>query len=379
MITEQFFKSELKKLGLANYRVAGNDIVISSTETLRAKRKSLLESIQSAFLKDSEYVKDKGAGFLRIKLSSKTIKVFVKPEKTSSGILLKPNFFAGMTDVDIPFIDYGNKLLNSIESNINLVQEQKELLKSLVNYHMTFSSTDLNKLKSTFISFKDTIPTSTINNDFGELLGPLAIIKKNLIKEIPSIGVSVFVPFKGNFPLLDYKLIVNGNKNTVFKISAKSGDTTNTLKPGDVISLIEEEPKLLKKYKDSTQFNIVKILNENSVKLGPIEAIKFLKTKNFEKAKFISASSEYTEQLRQQCEKLLVSISKEDLDFTNMFNDATNAKIHYIKFKLGSDGTPIWSYIEPQKNRPKLGGKRIAFRSKNTIGRAADKLGFQPV
>lgn len=379
MITEQFFKSELKKLGLANYKVAGNDIVISTTDTARAKRKSLLETIQSAFLKDSEYVEDKGAGFLRIKLSSKTIKVFVKPEKTSSGILLKPNFFAGMTDVEIPFTGYGNKLLNSIESNIKLVQEQKELLKSLVNYHITFSSTDLNKLKSTFISFKDTIPISTINNDFSELLGPLAIIKKNLIKEIPSIGVLVFVPFKGNFPLLDYKLIVNGNKNTVFKISAKSGDTTNTLKPGDVISLIEEEPKLLKKYKDSTQFNIVKILNENSVKLGPIEAIKFLKTKDFKKASFISPSSIYTEQLRQQCENLLVSISKEDLDFTSMFNDATNAKIHYIKFQLGSDGTPIWSYIEPQKNRPKLGGKRIAFRSKNFIGRAADKLGFQPV
>ena len=379
MITEQFFKNELKKLGFTNYRVAGNDIVISSTDTARAKRKSLLQTIQSAFLKDSEYVKDKGAGFLRIKLSSKTIKVFVKPEKTSSGILLKPNFFAGMTDVEIPFIGYGNKLLNSIESNITLVQEQKELLKSLVNYHMTFSSTDLNKLKNTFISFKDTIPISTINNDFGELLGPLAIINKNLIKEIPSSGVSIFVPFRGNFPLLDYKLIVNGNKNTVFKISAKSGDTTNTLKPGDVLNLLEEEPKLLKKYKDSVQFNIVKILNENTVKLGPIEAIKFLKTKDFKKASFINPSSTYTEQLRQQCENLLVSISKEDLDFTGMFNDATNAKIHYIKFQLGSDGTPIWSYIEPQKNRPKLGNKRIAFRSKNFIGRAADKLGFQPV
>ena len=76
MITEQTFKTELKKLGLSNYKVVGNDIVILTSITSRPERESLLKTIQGSFVKESEYVKDKGAGFLRVKLPSKTIKIF---------------------------------------------------------------------------------------------------------------------------------------------------------------------------------------------------------------------------------------------------------------------------------------------------------------
>ena len=383
MITEQTFKTELKKLGLSNYKVVGNDIVILTSITSRPERERLLKTIQGSFVKESEYVKDKGAGFLRVKLPSKTIKIYIKPEKTGSGLILKPQFFAGLTDKFIPFLLYHNKVLDSIEAAYlakKLSLPQKALLDALVEYHSDNTSSKLKTLKETFTVFKDAIPISTLNNDFSEVLGPLAVINFQLVdKKILGGTSSVFLPGRGNEPLLDYKILSSkGSSKTVYNISSKSGDTTNTLKPGDVISLLGDEPLLFKKYNGTVEYEVVKILKENTVKEGPIKAIKFLKTKNFKKAKFITEASVYTEELRQQCEKTLVSISKEDIDFTPMFNDATNAKIHYVKFQLSSDGTPKWDYIEQKKERPDIQRKRIVFRSKNAVGRAADKLGFQP-
>lgn len=383
MITEQKFKTELKNLGLTNYKVVGNDIVILTSVTSRPERKSILKTIQGSFIKESTYVEDKGAGFLKIKLPSKTIRIFIKPEKTGGGLILKPQFFPGLTDKDIPFAFYQDVVSESIEAALlakKLTLPQKALLDALVKYHSDINTSNLKLLKETFAVYKDLISINTLNNDFGEVLGPLAVINLKLIdKQITKLGSSIVLPGRGNEPLLDYKITVaSGSSKTVYKISAKSGDTTNTLKPGDVISLIDDEPLLLKKYIGKIEYEVVKILKENTVKEGPIKAIKFLKTKGVEKAKFIDKDSVYTEELRQQCENTIVSISKEDIDFTPMFNDATNAKIHYVKFQLSSDGTPKWDYIEQKKERPDIQTKRIVFRSKNFVGRAADKLGFQP-
>jgi hypothetical protein len=368
MLSEQSVKKEINKLGLS-YKTDQNNFIILTPYTSRDQRRSVLVSLQGA-LKESVFVQDKGAGFLKLKISNKPVKIYIKPEKTGSGVLLKPNLFPNMTDVEIKFSAYGTRLIQSIELT-ELSQEQKELLKALTRYHL--NEIGLAALKKTFSLFKDTIPLNTINNDFSELLGPLAVINMKLLK-IPKSNSTVFVPYRGNFPLLDYK-ITNGK--TVYKISAKSGDTTNTLKPGDVVELIEDEASLKSKYSRSTEFNVIKILKENTVKQGPIEAIDYLKSLGFKKANFLTTKV-YTEELRQQCEDVLVSLSKEDIDFTPLFKDATNAKIHYIKFSLSSDGTPTWKYLKEDKERPDISSKRIVFRSKNYVGRAADKLGFQP-
>lgn len=374
LTNETQFKKFLKGIGITTYRVAGDSIILSSSQRSRSGRKSELNSVQ-AFFKGSKYIDDGRSGYVETKVNSKTIKIFSKPEKTASGIVLKPSFFDGITDVQIPLSEYAEKVKNGITSNEKLDGQQKQLLLALLKYHVTFSPADLSALKKTFASLKQTLPLNTINNDFGEVLGPLAILKKKLLP-INARTCSVFLPSRSNEPLLDYK-IYDREKNTEYKISAKSGDTTNTLKPGDVLMLIDESDKMKRKHQSTDQYKVLKLLKENSWKEGPILALKYLKDKNYSEAKWLK-NTNYTEPARQQSENSLVKISKDSLDFTNIYTDATNAKVYYVKFALDQSGVPDWDILLNEEDRPKV-KKRIEFRSKNFVGRPnGDKLGFQP-
>jgi len=371
---ETQFKKFLKGLGITTYRTAGNSIVLSSTQRSRSGRKSELVAVQ-AFFKGSKYIDDGRSGYVVTKVNNKEIKIFSKPEKTASGIILKPSFFEGITDIDIPLSEYAEKVEKGIKSNDKLDGQQKQLLLALLKYHTTFSTADLTALKKTFNALKTTLPLSTINNDFGEVLGPLAILKKKLLPINIRTAV-VFIPSRSNEPLLDYR-IYDKEKKTNYKISAKSGDTTNTLKPGDVIKLIDGSAKIKQKHQSTDQYKVLQLLTENTWKEGPILALNYLKSKNFSETKWLKETN-YTEPTRQQSENSLVKISKESLDFTNIYVDATNAKVYYVKFLLDATGVPAWEILLDSKNRPKS-DKRIEFRSKNFVGRPnGDKLGFQP-
>ena len=371
---ENEFKNFLKGIGINTYRVAGNSIILASTQRSRSGRKAELNAVQ-AFFKNSEFIDDNRSGYLLVKDNNKKIKIFSKPEKIATGIILKPSFFEGITDIDIPYSSYVNKVENGIMSNSKLDEQQKQLLLTLLNYHKTFSISDLNIFKKTFNALKDTIPLSTINNDFGEVLGPLAVIGKKLLPIRETDGV-VYIPSRINEPLLDYR-IYDKRAKTDYKISAKSGDTTNTLKPGDVYKLINESAEMKEKHRNSDQYNVIKLLAENTWKAGPILALNYLKSKGFSDASWLN-STDYTEPSRQQSENSLMKISKETLNFNEIYFDATNAKIYYVKFLLGISGDPSWKILTDAENRPKI-DKRVVFRSKNYVGRPnGDKLGFQP-
>lgn len=366
--------TELSKHGYPKTKIDGNDVIILTDVTSRKDRKEILVGLHESAFKDAVYVPDKGAGSIRIKIGNKSIKILMKPVKTAGGVILKPGIFPGMTDIDIPLSTYGEKLLKSIEL-AKLDEDQKKLLSSIAQYHISFSQPDLNAMKNTFKMFGSCIPLNTINNDFSELLGPLAIAKKQLLGKKIASTAKIFVAFKGNYPLLDY-IIKNGRSQ--YNISAKSGDTTNTLKPGDLVSLIETHKKS-KTLMATDQYKVLKILADNSVKLGPILAVQYLKTKRYDDASFITDSAEYSEELRQNCENVLVQISKTVLDFTPIFKEATNAKVYYVKFKMTNDASPTWEYIDTTKTElPDESVKRIILRSKNYVGRPSDKLGLQP-
>jgi hypothetical protein len=370
------FKKQLKTIGIEKYTQVGNSIILASKQSSRSARKSELQAV-TKFFKGSKLIDDGRSGYVEAKISNKTVKIFSKPERTASGIVLKPSFFSGLTDTEIPYSQYGNKLLASIQENQSLDASQKKLLESLARYHLSFSPSDLANFKKIYAKFKQTIPINTINNDFGEVLGPLAVIKKKLLPITPS-SAKIFIPGKSNEPLLDYRIIVGaGPAATQYKISAKSGDTTNTLKPGDVMQLIDQDAKLKRKHAASHQYNVLKLLAEGSWKQGPIDALGYLKKQRYSEAKWL-VDTTYAESTRQQSENSLVEISKKSLDFSDIYFDATNAKVYYVKFSLSNDGTPQWEILKDEKNRPES-KKRIEFRSKNYVGRPnGDKLGFQP-
>jgi hypothetical protein len=87
----------------------------------------------------------------------------------------------------------------------------------------------------------------------------------------------------------------------------------------------------------------------------------------------------YTEESRQKCEDTIVKISRESIDFTPLFKDATDSKIFYVKFRMTIMGEVEWKLVETPKDKSeeKKTQKRVSFRSKNFVGRAKDKLGFQ--
>jgi len=377
MFSEAKFKKEIKKLGITKYTLDNDKIIISSNEKSQSARKGHLLALQS-FFPGSIFVDDGGSGQLQVKEGRKIVlRVFSKPEKISGGLILKPQFFSGITDDYIKFDNYAPKVIASIEENVKLNIGQKEYLKSLVNYNVNPSPANTISLKKTYTTLKDTIPINTINNDFSEILGPIAVVNLGLLP-IEKNEAYVFVPGRSNEPLLDYKIMTGrGTKKEVYKISAKSGDTTNTLKPGDVYSLITEDEVIFKKFKSTLQFQVVEILAKNGWKPGPILALNFLKTKNIKAAQWID-STEYSPALRQQSEKTLENISRTELDFTPLYEAATNLKIYYVKFRLGNDGIPKWEILKDDENRPET-KKRIEFRSKNYVDRKkGDKLGFQP-
>ena len=89
--------------------------------------------------------------------------------------------------------------------------------------------------------------------------------------------------------------------------------------------------------------------------------------------------AEYSEEVRQKAENTIVQISRESLDFTPIFKDATESKVYYVKFRMTMTGDTEWKLVETPKDEKenKKTEKRVSFRSKNFVGRAKDKLGFQ--
>jgi hypothetical protein len=151
------------------------------------------------------------------------------------------------------------------------------------------------------------------------------------------------------------------------------------LKPGDVLSLIDENPKLKKKWGKSPEYNIIKLLNEGTTKQGPIDTGMWMKKNGFENEFGWLKNDVYTEESRQKCEDTIVKVSKESVDFTPLFKDATESKIYYVKFRMSIAGEVEWKLVETPKDKSeeKKTQKRVSFRSKNFVGRAKDKLGFQ--
>ena len=50
-------------------------------------------------------------------------------------------------------------------------------------------------------------------------------------------------------------------------ISAKSGETTNVVKPGDILDLLAKNSKAENKWKNTKEYNVLKTLSDNSIDL----------------------------------------------------------------------------------------------------------------
>ena len=124
---------------------------------------------------------------------------------------------------------------------------------------------------------------STIQNDFGEVLGPFALYSYTLMNtasynkiDIPKT-CRIWWPKRPNERLLDFGIFLTATDTTkeMMRFSSKAGDgATNTVKSEDVTGLLKE--KRNKKWDSKPQYKIFQLLSDNSPTVGPVLAANFL-------------------------------------------------------------------------------------------------------
>jgi hypothetical protein len=325
-----------------------------------------------------------------------------KPNVKSSGAAsLKPQAF-NIGETKYSFSTYKNTVLSSINERKELSGHVRTYLDALFKYYTGMSSSTQSVTK-VFIGASGNLPLNDINKDFGEVLGPVAILQLGLFRgkniTISKNSAKIYVPSRPNEPLMDYALI---DGDTQYTISAKSGTTTNVVKPNDIISLLSKNPKKLKKWTSKKEFQLLQILADNIALIGPIKAVaKFNPnmlseqaansvTKNsYDEKSFSSffANNAYLKlkkkptvnEIMYECEKILQTQTKDGtFNMTDIFSDAIENQVIYVKFSINTrTGLADWDVITSDDIRKVKSGSPVYLRSKNGYTRASDKMGIQ--
>jgi hypothetical protein len=265
---------------------------------------------------------------------------------------------------------------------------------------------DLRNIKSTEIN--------EIKNYFAEVGGPIWCQEQGLIAGLRRSDYTYYSNSQTE-GMYDFKVWRKTEEILVSNKQIKGG--TNTLKPGDVVSLVNNDANLSKKWRNTKQFKVFQILDTSSVTTGPIKAVQkhyYRKVdvpvtdyhvilnqmtqndiviadvpKSFMK---MIRENEYTlSRLEEKkevrgtminflFEKILVDESYNDPKYDELFKDVTKNNILFFKFDLSSRGVVSYLISDPNKSKNPAG-----LRSKNGVERRRssgslnlDKLGFQP-
>lgn len=325
-----------------------------------------------------------------------------KPNVKSSGAAsLKPQAF-DVGETKYSFSLYKNTIMKSISERKDLSGPLRSYLDALMKFY-TGGNVSQSVITKIYQANKDNMPLNDINKDFGEVLGPIAILHLGLLRQkrinVNKNSAKIYVPSRPNEPLMDYALIEG---DTQYTISAKSGTTTNVVKPSDIISLLGKNPKKLKKWSSTKEYQLLQILSENNALTGPIKAIaKFNPNMISEKAANSVSKDSYDEkafapffakniylktkkkptvnEIMYECEKIIQNQTKDGtFNMTNIFSDAIENQVLYVKFSLNTKtGVPDWEVIASDDIKKVNSGSTVYLRSKNGYTRAADKMGIQ--
>lgn len=322
-----------------------------------------------------------------------------KPGVKSSGApSLKPQAF-GVLDKTYSMMEYKRLVMSNIDTRKDLPPAVKTYLTALFDYY-SGGKTKKDDLSKVFAKVKSMLPLNDINKDFGEVIGPVALFGKQLLKTkgiTLSTNMQIYVPLRPNEPLMDYR-IVDGKRK--FTISAKSGTTTNVVKPADIIELLKNH-KDIQRIKQTKEYKVLQILAENSTLLGPIRAVSAIypnlikpeaarkaDVKNFDMVGFAAFinTNDYLKtrkmvtlnEIMYECEKLLQKETKDGmLNMNNIFAKAIEKQVTYIKFQLDASGVGEWGVTAADDIAGPKAQTKVYLRSKNGYTRSADRMGIQ--
>jgi hypothetical protein len=255
---------------------------------------------------------------------------------------------------------------------------------------------------------------SDIKNYFAEVMGPIWASERSLIPGLKSSDYTYYSP-SDTERLYDFK-VFKGQQEILISNKQKTGGT-NTLKPGDVIDLVNKDVNLIKKWKKTKYYKVFQILDNNNVVSGPIKAIAehypdLVSVKPTEYESVISqltqndvtlekvpksiinlinndpvAAAKYKEtgkvsgtMLNFIFEKLLVKQSELDSMYHELFVDVTEGNVLFLKFDLNQKGKLAFLIENPRQSekKAKLRSKQGVERRSSTGRLKLDKLGFQP-
>lgn len=382
-MNDQKFRANIKAVGVIGYDiVSSKSIILYGSTKSRSDKKQVLKELAENLKSYGARYYSTGPSDLGYIIIAGT-KILLKPEKAPGGISLKSSFFGSnitkIVDKKIPYGSYYSSVVTAINSTSKLSDLQKEVLLSLAE-EAAYSSQEVKaKVKNTMRYVGQTLPISSLNNDFSEMIGPLAVINRRLL---PIDGSSAVVRVSGTSDesLVDY--VINDGSSQ-YKISTQSGTTTNIEDASDLVQAIEadgmtEQNFYFKKWHKTPQYKLLKIIQHATVNQGPIEAAMWLRDNGYEAYFSWLKNAEYSEEIRQRCEDTIVDISRSALDFNGIFSDAIKTKVYYVRFRLSLTGDMEWKLVENAQDRREKRKlqKGIVLVSNNSVKRTRAKIGF---
>jgi len=323
--------------------------------------------------------------------------------KRVSGIKLKPQDFKFFTKENWAVKELADALVDELEEREDLAPDLKTYAIHLVKY---WSKTDNSVTKASFKNLKQPERgINELNKDFGEMLGAMACIKHNILNMSLSQTSKMFFPLRGNEPLIDYKILA---PNKEINVSAKSGTTTNTLKPADILMLLESKRSNYR----SSALDIMRNVRDYSTVMFPFQTINMFakgvlskealeEAKNFKVANF--SQKNYTDELFADLikiikipgttsvkpsigqifyytEKYIIDSANKNPAYnpTGAFVEATKGQVLYVRYKITSANPEGQFEVDVSDSMNDKVQKNVKWRSKNATNRAADKLGVQP-
>jgi len=370
------------------------------------------------FKKGRIIVLDGDPGLLVIVYSSANAspgKFGMRYANSSESLNLKPQSL-GIQEVPYKVDDLVQTVVSNLDSRDDLSPGLVDYLVDLLEYYWNAKDSEIAaKIVREHVPGLSGMGSALkqITKNFGEIIGPVAMLHRDspLFSNLKlSTRDKVLFPIRGNEPLVDF-YILKGKEKIPF--SAKSGaSTTNTVKPVDIIRLMEENPSANRKWGSSPEASVLRDLHENVAVDGPMVAafnaqksIKAFKGKISAEAKdhWLANSNRsgkswrYVPELYDDLSKSLgltvsarkkptfgeilyyieATICKESaggmLEFTEMFEDVVGPAVNYINLlKIDrKTGLPEWATSEGGAHKVKLRTKNGTTR----IGR--DKVGLQ--
>jgi len=291
-------------------------------------------------------------------------------------------------------------------------------LKTLANKNVAAVCLQLLDSKSgTKLDISMLIPSeiNEIKNYFAECAGPVWISENNLIPGIKDNN-KIFFAVSDTERL--YDCLIYKGKGTIAVSNKQAKGGTNTLKPGDVVDLVDKDKGLKIKWGETIYYNVFNTLKIKNTISGPITAIRdfypalagisindltliinqMVKNdvviKNTPKsvlglikqdaaaARFYDGSNNTVTgtMVNFLFEKILIKESERDEKYNELFMDITDKNVTFLKFNLDKRGIATYAIADP-----KTAIKKAKLRSKQGVERRAssgslklDKLGFQP-